>query len=422
MEELKSLVGSAQTGDLDAYGEIVRRFQDMGYGYAYSVLGDFHLAEDATQEAFIEAYRCLENLRQPAAFPGWFRRIVFKHCDRLKRRKEIPAAPLEAAAGIASPGREPSQAAEDREMKDNVLAAIRSLPAQQREVTTLFYINGYSQNDIAEFLEVPTGTVKSRLAASRTQLKERMIDMVEETLKDNAPDERFSQKVIDELLGRPRLLEIEGHPVREIWDLVGSVLPDYKIIHGDEIVNHPDELAISGTLSCAYQVDKNRVLRTTTTITVLDAAKGQKLPVRLLTAGRVFRAGPKDWIEDVTHLNVFHQLECLCIDVDIEIKALKSTLEKVIAAVFAPANVEMRWHTAKFPSFENSLELDIKINNKWVEVAGCGMIEKKLFNEMGFDAAQVSGFAFGLGLERLAMLKYGIDDIRKLWQPPYVPE
>ena len=196
MEDLRSLVTRSRPGDVEAYGEIVRRFQDMAYGYAHSILDDFHLAEDVAQEAFIEAYRCLGNLREPAAFPGWFRRIVLKHCDRLTRRKEIPAAPLEAAAEVASHGRQPSQAAEDREMRDKVLAAIRSLPVQQREVTTLFYINGYSQDDIAEFLEVPEGTVKSRLAASRTRLKERMLNMVEDTLKENALPEGFADRLL----------------------------------------------------------------------------------------------------------------------------------------------------------------------------------------------------------------------------------
>ena len=133
MEELKSLVARSRAGDVDAYGEIVRRFQDMAYGYAYSILGDFHLAEDAAQEAFIEAYRCLDNLCEPAAFPGWFRRIVFKHCDRQRRRKEIPAVLLDAAAAVASANPGPAERAEDREMRDKVLAAIRSLPEQQSE-------------------------------------------------------------------------------------------------------------------------------------------------------------------------------------------------------------------------------------------------------------------------------------------------
>ena len=87
MEELGSLISRAQAGDLDAYGRIVRQFQDMAVGYAYSILGDFHLAEDAVQEAFIEAYPILSRVYGPAAFLGWFRRIIFKHCNRLTRGK-----------------------------------------------------------------------------------------------------------------------------------------------------------------------------------------------------------------------------------------------------------------------------------------------------------------------------------------------
>ena len=87
MERLGTLVERAQAGELEAYGEIVRRFQDMAYGYAFSLLGDFHLAQDAAQEAFIQAYRDLKALRKALAFPGWFRRIVFKRCDRIKRRR-----------------------------------------------------------------------------------------------------------------------------------------------------------------------------------------------------------------------------------------------------------------------------------------------------------------------------------------------
>ena len=90
MQELTTLVGAVRTGvskmgasqsdaaPLDAYAEIVRRFQDMAAGYAYALLGDFHFAEDAAQEAFLQAYLDLEKLAEPAAFPGWFRRIVFK--------------------------------------------------------------------------------------------------------------------------------------------------------------------------------------------------------------------------------------------------------------------------------------------------------------------------------------------------------
>ena len=232
---MRSLVTRAQAGDLDAYGEIVRGFQDMAYGYAYSILGDFHLAEDAAQEAFIHAYRDLASLHEPAAFPGWFRRVVLTHCRRLTRRKRISTTRVETASGVASDAPGPAEAAEKAEMTDAVLAAIRALPENERTVTTLFYINGYSQKDVADFLEVPVTTVKNRLHASRKRLRERMIQMVDETLKANAPDERFSREVTNALLARPRPLEIEGHPVRQVWEQIRTALAEYEVVEGDEV-------------------------------------------------------------------------------------------------------------------------------------------------------------------------------------------
>lgn len=416
MEKLQLLVARAQVGDLAAYGEIVRRFQDMGYGYAYSILGDFHLAEDAAQEAFIEAYQCLKNLREPTAFPGWFRRIVFKRCDRLTRHKEIPAAPFEAAAAIAPAGCEPSQAAEDREMKNKVLAAIRSLPEQQREVTTLFYLNGYSQSDIAEFLEVPVGTVKSRLAASRNRLKERILNMVEETLQKSAPNERFCKKVIEKLLGRPRLLQIEGHPVSEVWNAIRLALPEYEVVEGEEVVAKSDSSGVASGADRMYYLDRETVLRTETTVTTFSAMAGRTPPVHLMTAGRVFR----DDLEDSSHQKVFHQLDAVCVEAGADQELMKATIRKAIEAVLQP--VEFKWEQTDYPCVEQSLDIAVKHGNKWLEIAGCGMLTADTLSQAGYDPQTVSGFAFGLGLERIAILKYSIDDIRKLWAPPYVPD
>ena len=100
--ELDMLIIRAQAGDLDAFGTIVQRFQDMAVGYAYSILGDFHLAQDAAQEAFIEAYRDLAKVYGAAAFPKWLRRIVFKYCDRITRRVRPQMVQLEQAAPMPS--------------------------------------------------------------------------------------------------------------------------------------------------------------------------------------------------------------------------------------------------------------------------------------------------------------------------------
>src|SRR5262245_40834429 len=98
MDALDAIVARARDGEADAFAVLVRRFQDMAVGYSYSILHDFQLAEDAAQEAFFEAYRTLSKLREPGAFAGWFRRIVFKQCDRITRRHVIATVPLDTTA------------------------------------------------------------------------------------------------------------------------------------------------------------------------------------------------------------------------------------------------------------------------------------------------------------------------------------
>lgn len=234
MEQIRDIVTratSAATRDerIEAYGRLVEQFRDMACGYAYALLGDFHLAEDMAQEAFILAFEKLAQLDRPEAFPGWFRRIVSTRCGHLTRQKAVPMVALDDAAGLPAEAVPPLAGMEQREMRDEVLKAIRQLPAEQREVTTLFYINGYSQNDIADFLEVPVGTVKNRLSASRSRLKERMMNMVEQTLHQNAPDDRFKQAV---LLKLPKMRDSE--PTSHLPDtldefqarLILSAVPD----------------------------------------------------------------------------------------------------------------------------------------------------------------------------------------------------
>lgn len=198
MENVTTLVKSSTAGDADAYATIVRRFQDMAVGYAYSVLRDFQLAEDAAQEAFFEAYRSLSKLREPAAFAGWFRRIVFKQCDRIMRRETATLVPIEAAPE-KSAARNPAELLEENEMKSRVLEAVELLPELQRTATILYYISGYSQDEVATFLEVPVTTVKKRLHDARVHLRELLADTVEEDLRSRRPSrtDSFADQIIE---------------------------------------------------------------------------------------------------------------------------------------------------------------------------------------------------------------------------------
>lgn len=179
----------------EAFGELVERFQDMAYGYACCLLRDHSLAQDAAQEAFLVAYRGLGQLRQPAAFPGWLKRIVVSQCNRLGRQqpREADGDPQEQA------GEGPSiaEVVEARETAELVRAAIRSLPEGERLATVLFYIDGYSQAEVASFLEAPVTAVRKRLERARNRLREVMVEMVRDDLGSERPsrDRRFLQEV-----------------------------------------------------------------------------------------------------------------------------------------------------------------------------------------------------------------------------------
>lgn len=196
MEELSTLVVRVKNGDSTAYAAIVQRFQDMAVGYSYALLGDIQLAEDAAQEAFINAYFDLPSLREPAAFPGWFRQIIFKQVDRLKRGKRNSSVPLDAAPELASPSPPPAEMIERREAQHELFAAIEALPEAQRQVVTLFYIGEYSQKEISAFLGIPISTVKMRLYHARQQLKEKIV-MIQDNLANQRPsrDSQFTEKV-----------------------------------------------------------------------------------------------------------------------------------------------------------------------------------------------------------------------------------
>ena len=194
MDALNDVVARAREGDADAFAVVVRRFQDMAVGYGYSMLHDFQLAEDAAQEAFFEAYRTLPKLREPAAFAGWFRRIVFKQCDRITRRQ----SGRDGAARHRDRSRCPVQRDEE-ERKAQVVEAMRHLPEHERSTMTLFYIGGYSMEEVATFLEVPVSTIKGRLHSARERLRTMLVDTVADDLRARRPsrNEAFATAVVD---------------------------------------------------------------------------------------------------------------------------------------------------------------------------------------------------------------------------------
>jgi RNA polymerase sigma factor (sigma-70 family) len=193
--ELIDLVNAARVGDKAAFGAIVRRFQDMAYGGAYAWLGESEDARDAAQDAFIDAWESLDQLRDPIAFPGWFRRIVIKHADRHKRRRRAALDIEEARIATGLP--DALQLAEQQDMRQTVRAAVGRLPESQRLPLTLFHLDGLSQKEVAAFLELPVSTVKKRIFDARKLLEGRLSQMAKQELQDTRPsrDDGFALRV-----------------------------------------------------------------------------------------------------------------------------------------------------------------------------------------------------------------------------------
>jgi len=171
MDEVRELAEAARAGDAEAYSALVQRFQPMAYAVAYSCLGDHHLAHDLVQEAVIQAFVCLPRLREPAAFPGWFRQIVFRQCTRVLRQARTDCLSLDAGSlGLVAEST-PEEIAVRDEIRRQVRRAVATLPRHERAVAALFYGRRYSYREVSASLGIPITTVKKRLHSARQKLR-----------------------------------------------------------------------------------------------------------------------------------------------------------------------------------------------------------------------------------------------------------
>ena len=205
MQNLASWVLAAQKGDVEAYARIYRQYQEMAIAYAYSLLGDFHDAEDAAQDAFVVAYQRINQVRDPARFAAWFRRVVFTHADRV-RRKRHPVISLDFEIADASRVADPALAAEFREIQLRVLDALNAIPEKQRQAVLMCYVCGYSSKEVGAFLDVPSSTIRGRLASSRRWMERDVLDLIKQTefplVKGSDPITKQIEKLMEVVVER----------------------------------------------------------------------------------------------------------------------------------------------------------------------------------------------------------------------------
>src|SRR5258705_13550131 len=180
--DVYSLIQSAQRGDLDSFNSLVLHYQDMVFNTALRILSDDDLAADATQEAFLSAFRSITSYRG-GSFKAWLMRTVTNACyDELRRQKRKPTIPLEpemdngdeidSPRSLADPNMTPSQQAEANELEHAIQHCLETLPTEFRSVVVLADIQGMDYSEVAMASRVPLGTIKSRLARARLRLRE----------------------------------------------------------------------------------------------------------------------------------------------------------------------------------------------------------------------------------------------------------
>jgi len=210
---------------------------------------------------------------------------------------------------------------------------------------------------------------------------------------------------LKEIMGRMGFTTAEGPEVEDPWhNFVALNIPE------DHPARDPLDNFYLATAGAAAGVEATRLMRSQTSTVQIRVMESTKPPVRIISLGRVYRPDAPD----ATHFPMFHQMEGLYVDTHVTMANLKTVL-RVFANNYLGGDVEIRFRPSFFPFTEPSVEVDFYWNGNWIEFGGAGMVDPAVLTAVGYDPEQVSGFAFGLGVERLCMRRHGITDIRDLF-------
>ena len=225
-------------------------------------------------------------------------------------------------------------------------------------------------------------------------------------------------------ISSPELIKEKGsyHPINQMKDSLENLLVSFgfEIVEGPEIETEEfnfDMLNIKESHPARqmhdtfYVNNKSNVLRTHTSPVQIRGMLEKKPPLAFISGGKVYR---KD--DDATHLPMFHQIEGIYVDEGVSFANLKDLIYKIVKALFGN-DVKLRFRPSYFPFTEPSAEVDIlSENGKWLEILGCGVVNPIVLENCNINSDKYSGFAFGLGIERIAMLKFGVRDIRDFYK------
>ncbi len=305
--------------------------------------------------------------------------------------------------------------------------------------TELFGKNGLISlqfKNISSILEVDRKKFASDLNKIKDELQNLIIDKTNEieTKKINI---KLEKEKIDVTLPERSFSRGKIHPVSQTIDEISSIFSEigFNVEDGPDIeneynnftaLNTPDNHPARDMHDTFYLDEKKEILlRTHTSPVQIRTMLKDKPPFKIIAPGRTYRSD-----SDQTHAPMFHQVEGLHIDKDINMGHLKGCLNYFIKEFFEVEKIKMRFRPSHFPFTEPSAEVDIgyEINDgkiiigegdKWLEILGCGMVHPNVLKNVNVDPSKFQGYAFGMGIDRLAMLKYGINDLRAFFDCDY---
>lgn len=255
------------------------------------------------------------------------------------------------------------------------------------------------------------------------QAKTQLLDAIagkKQKIENKQFSEKISSEQIDISLPGKGLSPGNIHPItqtlleiQEIFATNGFEIADGPEIednyHNFEALNIPEHHP-ARAMHDTFYFDADRLLRTHTSNVQIRYLKENAPPIAIIAPGKVYRCD-----SDMTHTPMFHQIEGFLIDKNVTFADLKGVLNSFLNKYFN-RDLQVRFRPSYFPFTEPSAEVDIMGDAGWMEILGCGMVHPNVLKNVGIDSDEYSGFAFGLGVERMAMLKYGIDDIRLFFE------
>ena len=414
---LSDLIGAARGGDVAAYGRLVRATQGMALAVALNVLRDSAGAEDAVQEAYLRAYRMLGDLEDPAAFPGWLRRIVITVALNLRRTHRVMLLSLEDIASV--PVLDETETRWSDLQRQRLATALLALDAEERRICDRRYHGGWSLARLARAAGTTEATMRKRLQRIRDRLRQFIEGEEIEMMKERGVDPgdmatRLPGKIV-ELLARPRLTDIPENPVGRMLGQLREAYPESTELSLPEMVDLKQAQVITREAMYVqagelHRVDASRILRYDLTLPMLLTVRYEGCPIRVWSSGKVYRMCQADG----THLEAFHQFEALWLDEREKLDSWQLTGRVLQSVDETLPGRPVRIMPVQYPMCSRAWELGVEESGEWVEVLAWGVFTDRVVTHLGGDPQRHVAMGVGYGLERFAMLRYGIDDIRKV--------